>query len=123
MSPSDWRPLRVSKRYKDNFDKIRWEDRIPVKDLYCKLIFTKEELEATIEGTNARYRLVKKEVTMKIRETEPITCMSIKTDKSIYCDYLRFSSDSWYIWMGESLEPHYNCKEIEALYQRWIRGE
>lgn len=54
---------------------------------------------------------------MKITKVEPVTYIMIETNEGTY---YRSSKDSWYVWMGESLEPHYHCEEIEALYQQFI---
>ena len=55
---------------------------------------------------------------MKIIKTGPISYIDIETDEGT--QYQRYSDDNWYVWMGESLEPHFNCSEIEALYQQYI---
>ncbi len=54
---------------------------------------------------------------MKVTRIESVTYILVETDEETY---YRSFSDSWFVWMGESLESHYNCKEIEALYQEFI---
>lgn len=34
-------------------------------------------------------------------------------------EYLRLGPDQWYEWMGESIEPVYDCKELESKFQEW----
>jgi len=54
---------------------------------------------------------------MEITKVTPVTYMSVETEDE---EYYRGSSDNWFVWMGESLEPHYHCEEIERLYQKFI---
>ena len=35
--------------------------------------------------------------------------------------YTRYSADDWSIRLGESDESHYDCEEIEALFQTWLK--
>jgi hypothetical protein len=35
--------------------------------------------------------------------------------------YTRHSVDNWSIRMGESDEAHYDCEEIEGLFQLWVK--
>ena len=58
---------------------------------------------------------------MRIIETTPILCISVTTDETKFNEYIRYSVDFWYVKMGESEEPVYECKEIERLYQEYIR--
>lgn len=45
---SDWYPARVSKKYKKNWEKIRWDSPPPNTAI--------EEWEATIKGTAGPYK-------------------------------------------------------------------
>lgn len=58
---------------------------------------------------------------MKILEIKEVTCFSVTTDEELYCQYYRYGADAWYLTMGESDEPVYNCEEIERLYQEYIK--
>jgi hypothetical protein len=57
---------------------------------------------------------------MNITETRPITAIGVTTDEEEFNEYTRYGADAWYVTMGESDEPFYNCEEIEALYQKYI---
>ena len=59
---------------------------------------------------------------MKITRVESITYTSVETDNQPFSDYVRYAADNWFVWMGDSLEPEYNCTHIEELYQEYIKG-
>lgn len=58
---------------------------------------------------------------MKITETSKESYISVVTDEEEFDMYIRFNEHSWYVWMGESLEPHYDDKELEKLYQESLK--
>lgn len=58
---------------------------------------------------------------MKIKEVITSVEVSITTDEEEYNEYVRYSADNWYVWMGESLEPQYSCDEQEKAYQEYLR--
>jgi hypothetical protein len=60
---------------------------------------------------------------MEIVHVELVTCMLISTDEKIHNEYYRYSANNWRVWMGERLEPFYDCEEIEKLYQQYIKGK
>ena len=45
------------------------------------------------------------------------------TDDDELFSYTRYGADCWYVNMGESDEPVYDCKEIEAKFQEYIKSE
>lgn len=57
---------------------------------------------------------------MKIEEITKIEFEAITTDDG---DYHRYSSDNWRQRIGESIEPLFDCDEIEKLYQEFINTE
>ena len=59
---------------------------------------------------------------MQIDVIDDVNCKCIITDQSEFNEYYRFSKDSWYVWMGDSLEPYYNCEDIEKLYQEELKN-
>lgn len=54
---------------------------------------------------------------MKITKTQSFEGVRVTTDEEIYNEYTRYSADCWYVTMGESEEPVYECSELERLYQ------
>lgn len=54
---------------------------------------------------------------MKILETRPIAGHRVETDEPEYNQYIRYGADCWFVQMGESDEPVYDCKELERAYQ------
>ena len=56
---------------------------------------------------------------MKVVSASPLTGehVSIDSDPDNWTEYIRYSADNWYCWMGESLEPFYPSEELEAAYQ------
>lgn len=59
---------------------------------------------------------------MKIEDITESVEISITTDEEEYNEYVRYSADNWYVWMGESLEPHYSCEEQEKAYQEYLNN-
>lgn len=57
---------------------------------------------------------------MKIISVEPIVGVRITTDETDYNEYTRYCSDCWYVRMGESVEPVYECTRLESMYQKYI---
>ena len=55
---------------------------------------------------------------MTITDISEIKSVLVETTES---DYTRYSPDNWYVRMGESDEPVYNCDELEAEYQKYIK--
>lgn len=53
---------------------------------------------------------------MRITETREIKAVGVTTDEA---EYTRYGADAWYVTVGESDEPVYDCKEIEILYQKY----
>ena len=60
---------------------------------------------------------------MKIVKAEELRVIRVETDESEYSNYTRYSSDCWYVQMGESDEPVYDCEELENLYQKYLKAE
>lgn len=58
---------------------------------------------------------------MKIKEVSNSEILSIETDEDEQFQYLRFSKSSWYVWMGESLEPCYDDADLEKAYQEYLK--
>ena len=56
--------------------------------------------------------------TMKIKSIRKIESFRVETDDDELYDYTRHSSDCWYVRMGESDEPVYDCEEMEELFQQ-----
>lgn len=56
---------------------------------------------------------------MKVISAETETFMAVSAEDG---KYVRHSSDNWYRWYGESLEPHFECGEIEAAYQEYMQA-
>jgi len=44
---------------------------------------------------------------------------NIITDEEEYTQYTRYSEDCWYQRIGESIEPLYDCKELEDKFQEY----
>ena len=61
---------------------------------------------------------------MKIIDVTPIKVHVIETDSTdeFYNQYTRYGADIWFVRMGESDESFYNCEEIEALFQEYIKN-
>ncbi len=62
---------------------------------------------------------------MKIIKVLERTTFSVETEgDNNYNDiYTRYSADSWTVRIGESDEPLYECKNIELLYQEWLKNQ
>ncbi len=61
---------------------------------------------------------------MKIIDVTPIKGHVVETDSTdqFYFQYTRYSADNWFVRMGESDEQFYNCEEMEALFQEYIKN-
>lgn len=57
---------------------------------------------------------------MKILEIHVFTAHRVVTDSKDYPNHTRYSPHSWNVTMGESDEPVYDFKELEAKFQRAI---
>ena len=42
----------------------------------------------------------------------------VTTDDEDYNEYIRYSSSSWMVRIGESEEPIYDCDELEKAFQK-----
>jgi len=60
-------------------------------------------------------------IEMKILDVWKIKGYNVETNGQVFYSYTRYSSDNWYVRMGESDEPVYDCEEIEALFQEYIK--
>jgi hypothetical protein len=60
---------------------------------------------------------------MKILKVTPISGFIVETNEDEQFSYTRHGADCWYVKMGESDEPVYDCKEIEAKFQEYIKSE
>ena len=60
---------------------------------------------------------------MKILNATAINGFIVETDEDELFNYIRYGADCWYVKMGESDEPVYDCKEIEARFQEYIKTE
>ena len=58
---------------------------------------------------------------MKILDVRESKSYNVETDEPELYLYTRYGSDNWYVRMGESDEPVYDCEEIEALFQEYIK--
>ncbi len=56
---------------------------------------------------------------MKIKRVSEIHSFTVVTDEDEHYEYTRYAADSWYVMMGESNEPVYNCEELERLFQQY----
>jgi len=60
---------------------------------------------------------------MKIEDIIETTIHFVTTDADEWNEYTRYSADSWTVRMGESDEPEYDCKELEAMFQSALANE
>ena len=60
---------------------------------------------------------------MKIESISEMRAYHIETDEDEYYCYTRYGPDCWYVTMGESDEPFYDCEEIERLFQDKLAGK
>lgn len=60
---------------------------------------------------------------MRITEAHKIKGHHVETDETDYNQYTRYGPDCWFVTMGESDEPVYDCEEIEALFQAYIQSD
>ena len=44
---------------------------------------------------------------------------NVITDEEEYAQYTRYSEDCWYQSIGESIEPLYDCKELEDKFKEY----
>ena len=47
----------------------------------------------------------------------------VTTDDEDYNEYIRYSSSSWMVRIGESEEPIYDCDELEKEFQKMQMDE
>ena len=47
----------------------------------------------------------------------------VTTDDEDYNEYIRYSSSSWMVRIGESEEPIYDCDELEKAFQKMQMDE
>ena len=60
---------------------------------------------------------------MKITDIFESKIFVVETNEGEYYKYTRYGEDNWFIRMGESLEPLYDCKEIEKEFQKYMDQE
>lgn len=58
---------------------------------------------------------------MSIINVQKRTAFLVETDDSEQYMFTRYASDVWFITIGQADEPHYQCEEIEAMYQEYIK--
>ena len=56
---------------------------------------------------------------LKIESIKEESTFTIITNEDEYFEYTRYSEDCWYQRMEESIEPLYNCKELEDKFQEY----
>lgn len=54
-------------------------------------------------------------------QIEDVTELKVHIVQTNECFYTRYSADNWSIRLGESDESHYDCDEIEGLFQAWLK--
>lgn len=59
---------------------------------------------------------------MRITKITPVTGERVTTDENEFNEYIRYGADCWYVQMGESDEPVYECRELERLYQEHVKS-
>lgn len=59
---------------------------------------------------------------MIIESVSPVSYLRVETDEPVFNVYERYSSNCWYVHMGESTEPvnDYDCEKLEAEFQKYI---
>jgi hypothetical protein len=60
---------------------------------------------------------------MKITKAHEIKGHHVETDEYDFNQYTRYGPYSWFVTMGESDEPVYDCVEIEALFQEYLKSD
>jgi ribosomal protein L37AE/L43A len=61
---------------------------------------------------------------MKITDVfEQQKAFIVETNEDKYYEYTRYSKDCWFVRIGESLEPLYDCEEIEKEFQKYETKE
>jgi len=60
---------------------------------------------------------------VKVLEIREVISVIIETDKEDFPTYRRYSADNWENLMGTTWEPEYDCDEIEAAYQKYIKKQ
>lgn len=58
---------------------------------------------------------------MQILEVRDVYAMAVETNENPWNQYTRYGHDAWFVSMGESQEPVYDCEEIERAYQEYIK--
>ena len=58
----------------------------------------------------------------KVLHSGDILGITVETDEDKYKNYIRYGADCWFVSMGESSEPVYDCEELELAYQQHIKG-
>ena len=54
-------------------------------------------------------------------QIEDVTELKVHIVQTNEYYYTRYSADIWSIRLGESDESHYDCEEIEGLFQAWLK--
>ena len=62
-------------------------------------------------------------MTVKIERVTGCFSHCVEVDNSEFTMYTRHSSDCWTVRIGESEEPVYDCKEIEAAFQEYLKSD
>ena len=57
---------------------------------------------------------------MKITDVFERKFFIVETNENEYYEYTRHGEDNWFIRMGESLEPLYDCEEIEKEFKKYM---
>ena len=54
---------------------------------------------------------------MKILKVEKTELFDVETEGGERNEFTRYGSESWYVTMGDSQEPYYDCEELEKAFQ------
>lgn len=55
-----------------------------------------------------------------IKDVKSEYLYQVTTDEKEYNQYIRRGPESWYVCMGESVEPLYDCEEIEKEFMAYM---
>jgi hypothetical protein len=58
---------------------------------------------------------------MNVTAVYPIQAVLVEIDTPEGLQYVRYGPDQWYVSLGESYEPIYDCAELETAYQAYLQ--
>lgn len=91
-----------------------------IRDGDAERIRLRLQLKYMIQYSDVLEERLRKAMTKTIIKVSKITAHVVDTDEAEFSHYTRYSATSWFVTMGESDEPVYDCEELEKAFQKFL---